>query len=567
MIHNPDILLLDEILSVGDEDFQRRSFRKIREMQIQGKTIFFVSHSADQIKKVCDRVILLKEGQILDEGKPDEVISHYLDLVFEKHREYIQHGIEERNRKTKRLKAELDQIDLELEKSSGRSFSRRSLSKLQRKRDDIVEDLKITRLGLVELVEQAEQIADKRIFLMSDLDFEDRNRSVVEALEKIFSKALECDEDVVSKKRILYRLKFLMLNLINDGSFSRVDQIDPQKIELIKRFKDILFIQFDQYSDRSILKSTFSDLLWAFRAILVLNEEENCPFIDELTRFMLDRIDGLEDNQLKEELFAEYEKMVTQYFEGDFNIDIDDKLKTFEILKERLAGHEDHGLKMLKHSVLKNAIIQALSNEIFRIEERLSRIREGEPGNKNVAGATTELESRRAEMMKKLDQTFLASTVGHEGEQERAGGSGAIEITRVRILDGDLQETTTFPTGSALSLEISYHASRPVEKPMFGIAIHTDDGQVITGPNTTTSKQTCEQVLGDGKVLYRMDSLPLLPGIYRVSVSACDYSGANCYDYHDRLYTFKVINTKIDELYGFIRIPATWEYLDGDSSD
>ncbi len=65
---DPDILLVDEVLSVGDEPFQEKCMAKIREFQAEGRTIVFVSHSAAQIEELCDRVIVLSHGNIVFDG-------------------------------------------------------------------------------------------------------------------------------------------------------------------------------------------------------------------------------------------------------------------------------------------------------------------------------------------------------------------------------------------------------------------------------------------------------------------------------------------------------------------
>lgn len=81
---NPDILLVDEILSVGDITFQEKSFKAFMDFKRKGKTIIFVSHSIDQIEKICDSAILLNNGVIHSKGKPDKVIEDYKQLAENK---------------------------------------------------------------------------------------------------------------------------------------------------------------------------------------------------------------------------------------------------------------------------------------------------------------------------------------------------------------------------------------------------------------------------------------------------------------------------------------------------
>jgi lipopolysaccharide transport system ATP-binding protein len=75
---DPEILLIDEILAVGDVEFQKKSFQKILEFKEKGTTIVLVSHSLDSIIKVCDRAIWLENGGIKMDGKTKEVVSAYL---------------------------------------------------------------------------------------------------------------------------------------------------------------------------------------------------------------------------------------------------------------------------------------------------------------------------------------------------------------------------------------------------------------------------------------------------------------------------------------------------------
>jgi ABC-type polysaccharide/polyol phosphate transport system ATPase subunit len=74
---NPDILLVDEFLSVGDINFQKKSFNALIDFKKRGKTIVAVSHSLDFIEKYCDKAMILDQGKIIKIGKPDEVIQKY----------------------------------------------------------------------------------------------------------------------------------------------------------------------------------------------------------------------------------------------------------------------------------------------------------------------------------------------------------------------------------------------------------------------------------------------------------------------------------------------------------
>ena len=78
---NPDILIVDEALAVGDMYFQTKCLDKIREFKASGKTLLFVSHDAAAVKALCDRAYLLHKGQILDEGAPSDVFDHYNNLL------------------------------------------------------------------------------------------------------------------------------------------------------------------------------------------------------------------------------------------------------------------------------------------------------------------------------------------------------------------------------------------------------------------------------------------------------------------------------------------------------
>jgi ABC-2 type transport system ATP-binding protein len=71
---DPDILLVDEVLAVGDEPFQRKCMDRIRQFQHDGRTIVFVSHSLDQVADLCDRAVVLESGRVIADGEPRDAL-------------------------------------------------------------------------------------------------------------------------------------------------------------------------------------------------------------------------------------------------------------------------------------------------------------------------------------------------------------------------------------------------------------------------------------------------------------------------------------------------------------
>lgn len=80
---NPDILLVDEVLTVGDQAFQAKCYKVIYDLMKRNKTIIIVSHDLDTISSLCSRVVFLKDGKIIDTGKPLNVVSKYRAYIEE----------------------------------------------------------------------------------------------------------------------------------------------------------------------------------------------------------------------------------------------------------------------------------------------------------------------------------------------------------------------------------------------------------------------------------------------------------------------------------------------------
>ncbi len=83
---DPEILLVDEALAVGDIVFQHRCMHRIDQLRRAGKTILFVSHDLQAVTRFCDRTVLLDQGRLIEEGEPYAVVQKYLEIFFERER-------------------------------------------------------------------------------------------------------------------------------------------------------------------------------------------------------------------------------------------------------------------------------------------------------------------------------------------------------------------------------------------------------------------------------------------------------------------------------------------------
>ena len=78
---SPKILILDEVLSVGDAKFRKKSEKKVMSMFDSGVTVLFVSHSLDQVKRLCNKAMILDHGRLVTYGNIDEVAPIYEEMI------------------------------------------------------------------------------------------------------------------------------------------------------------------------------------------------------------------------------------------------------------------------------------------------------------------------------------------------------------------------------------------------------------------------------------------------------------------------------------------------------
>jgi len=146
-------------------------------------------------------------------------------------------------------------------------------------------------------------------------------------------------------------------------------------------------------------------------------------------------------------------------------------------------------------------------------------------------------------------------------EVDQRWGTRRIEITGVRITNQEGVEQRIFRTGEKLVLQMDYIAHVPIPSPIFGVAIHRQDGIHISGPNTSFAGLTLPVVEGKGSVSYTIPYLPLLEGLYHFSVAATNHDDTEIFDYHNCTYPFRVVNyIDVREKYGLVTLRGEWQH-------
>jgi lipopolysaccharide transport system ATP-binding protein len=162
------------------------------------------------------------------------------------------------------------------------------------------------------------------------------------------------------------------------------------------------------------------------------------------------------------------------------------------------------------------------------------------------------------------DQTVEAERLSAQMQLGLANrwGTRRIEIVRVLLTDAAGKEQTIFQTGDALVLHLDYVAHEPIPSPVFGVAIHRQDGVHITGPNTAFAGLNLPRLEGSGTVVYTIPTLTLLDGFYHISAAVVSQKNDETLDYHDRVCSFRVDNQNatLRERYGVLTLQGEWTH-------
>lgn len=166
-----------------------------------------------------------------------------------------------------------------------------------------------------------------------------------------------------------------------------------------------------------------------------------------------------------------------------------------------------------------------------------------------------------------IGNEYILQNMGDEekritDEQRRDVDDGSAEIkdvaiTRVEFLDSGGQPKHVFGTGDDITARIHYHTSKPLKKPVFGVAIHTQDAINIAGPNTRTSNFDIPEISGEGCLDFIIKKAPLFTGSYYLTVALFDWNIAIPYSFQEKKYTFKIRSTEANQ-HGVVKLETQW---------
>ena len=229
-----------------------------------------------------------------------------------------------------------------------------------------------------------------------------------------------------------------------------------------------------------------------------------------------------------------------------------------EILGVGDAEFQTKSFERIQRFQAEGTTILLVSHSLGKVEEMCSRAIWLDHGVEMSAGPTKTVVNQYMRKVLGVEAERLAGEIRVRSDQR--WGTFKIEITHVSIMDVNGVEQSIFQTGDPLILKIQYFAHEPVKAPIFGMAIHRQDGLHITGPNTRFFGLKLPTIDGRGEITCKIPHLSLLDGSYQISVASTNWEDTEMFDYHDRVYPFRVANigSKDKETYGVVTLRGEW---------
>lgn len=162
---------------------------------------------------------------------------------------------------------------------------------------------------------------------------------------------------------------------------------------------------------------------------------------------------------------------------------------------------------------------------------------------------------------RRAEQAVASAEEAEPLTDKRRWGTHQAEILHVELCDENGSSVDQFQQNSLLQVRIHYVSHERIERPTFGLAIYRQDGAHVNGPNSVDEGYDLSMIEGEGVMEYRIDSLPLNPGRYELTVAIYNHNSTVAIDHHHRMYAFDVLRPRGKSEEGVVHIPATWRHL------
>lgn len=207
----------------------------------------------------------------------------------------------------------------------------------------------------------------------------------------------------------------------------------------------------------------------------------------------------------------------------------------------------------------KGVTICFVSHDLGSVQKLCSQAIWLEDGQVAAAGPVTDTASSYLRHMASEEEAQMSSA-GSGSTASNRWGTGDVRIESVSFCSAQGAPRSVFHVGESCTICIHYRAQHRIDRPVFGLAVHRNDGVHLCGPNTDFSGLRIPFIDGEGDVLYCIESLPLMEGTYLVSASVHNQADTVMYDYHDRAHAFRVRQVEDGERYGLISLRGEWTW-------
>ncbi len=231
-----------------------------------------------------------------------------------------------------------------------------------------------------------------------------------------------------------------------------------------------------------------------------------------------------------------------------------------EILSVGDAEFQTRSFERIQSFQAEGTTIFLVSHSLDRVQDMCSRAMWLDHGKVVATGSAGAIVNQYLGRVMSEEEDRLSQEVSDEPVQR--WGSRKIEIVTARLRDGNGIDKAVFQTGDRLVLEMDYIAHEPILAPIFGVAVHRQDGIHLTGPNTRLAGLELPELRGNGTITYTVPHITLLDGLYHFSLAVVNQNDTEIYDYHDRTVSFRVDNRSAEshEQYGMVTLNGQWSH-------